>query len=308
MEYSRENIFLIDLDGTLLDDKKNISDEDIYWLNKVYKEKDVLPIISTARPFASALHIAGKVGQGLKQYIISDNGALLTDVKNNNCVYSKSIPNAQLLELVTLCEKLGLDYNVTCQDNTLVTERYLQKNRNVLDTYKNIGLHLAVSEDIRDSVKDVISTSFLAVGVEDEISRHKGVFEENFNNSTTKVTSTEKKTLMTKDLEGNDEQLYYFCITPVGITKSSAIQALIDERKRQGKMPYIYSIGDTKNDIEMFKLSDYKIAMKNGTPDLKALADFVTTRDNNNSGVASAIQKVFYRNIESDIDDRGMEL
>ena len=49
-------------------------------------------------------------------------------------------------------------------------------------------------------------------------------------------------------------------------------------------------IGDGGNDIEMLKISGISIAMQNGMEDVKSLANYIT-EDNNNSGVAKAIER-----------------
>lgn len=42
-------IVMVDLDGTLLDDNKNVSKKNIEMINKVYKEKGVIFVISTGK-------------------------------------------------------------------------------------------------------------------------------------------------------------------------------------------------------------------------------------------------------------------
>lgn len=53
----------------------------------------------------------------------------------------------------------------------------------------------------------------------------------------------------------------------------------------------IMAIGDLENDIDMLSTVGYPIAMQNGKQKVKQIAKYVTTKDNNNSGVAEAIYK-----------------
>lgn len=53
----------------------------------------------------------------------------------------------------------------------------------------------------------------------------------------------------------------------------------------------VICIGDGGNDIEMLKRAGMAVAMKNGMDEVKAMADYIT-EDNNNSGVAKAINKL----------------
>ena len=50
--------------------------------------------------------------------------------------------------------------------------------------------------------------------------------------------------------------------------------------------------GDGLNDIEMFELDAYKVAMKNAKDKIKEMADFVTI-SNNEAGVAYKLNKIF---------------
>lgn len=51
-------------------------------------------------------------------------------------------------------------------------------------------------------------------------------------------------------------------------------------------------IGDGLNDLEMFKVVGYKVAMANAEEEIKKMAD-TTTSSNNESGVAKALYKIF---------------
>ena len=51
----------------------------------------------------------------------------------------------------------------------------------------------------------------------------------------------------------------------------------------------IITIGDNINDIKMIQNAAYGIAMGNSSPRVKEIANFITD-DNNNSGVAKALQ------------------
>ena len=50
------------------------------------------------------------------------------------------------------------------------------------------------------------------------------------------------------------------------------------------------SIGDNQNDYEMIKKSGIGVAMKNSMDNVLEIADYITD-DNNNNGVAKAIEK-----------------
>ena len=53
----------------------------------------------------------------------------------------------------------------------------------------------------------------------------------------------------------------------------------------------VIAIGDERNDISMIQAAGIGVCMKNGHPDAKAVADYITENDHNNSGVAEVIYK-----------------
>lgn len=81
----------------------------------------------------------------------------------------------------------------------------------------------------------------------------------------------------------------YFCeISNKDARKSCAVEYLC---KKWGiEKEEVLTIGDQNNDIELLKSGGVKVAMGNGTPELKACADFVTD-DVNNNGFVKAIHK-----------------
>lgn len=53
-------------------------------------------------------------------------------------------------------------------------------------------------------------------------------------------------------------------------------------------MSDVMAIGDNLNDISMLEKAGYAVAMENGAPEVKEMADYITDT-NENSGVGKAI-------------------
>ena len=51
------------------------------------------------------------------------------------------------------------------------------------------------------------------------------------------------------------------------------------------------AVGDEENDISMIRAAHVGVAMKNGTTEAKAAADYITECDNNHDGIAEVIEK-----------------
>ena len=83
-------------------------------------------------------------------------------------------------------------------------------------------------------------------------------------------------------------QRYYLDVTPEGADKGHAVRRIaatlgipLDE---------VAVIGDMANDLAMFAVAPYRIAMGNGIDELKAMASFVT-QSNEEDGFAAAVER-----------------
>ena len=70
---------VLDLDGTLLNDKKQISRRNAEIIKKVHKEKGVLFVIATGRDMNYATKVVGELKDTVNQYMIASNGAIIKD-------------------------------------------------------------------------------------------------------------------------------------------------------------------------------------------------------------------------------------
>lgn len=77
-------------------------------------------------------------------------------------------------------------------------------------------------------------------------------------------------------------------IGPKGLSKATALMELCDEL--DVTMDDVMAIGDSRNDMHMIESVGFGVAMANGSDELKAMADAVTS-SNEENGVARAIEK-----------------
>lgn len=76
-------------------------------------------------------------------------------------------------------------------------------------------------------------------------------------------------------------------------TKGAAISIL--KRKYQISANQIIAFGDNQNDLSMFKETPFGYAMKNSSFSIKNKASKVTTKDNNHDGVLDVLEKIFLK-------------
>lgn len=90
--------------------------------------------------------------------------------------------------------------------------------------------------------------------------------------------------------ENNYKLPYVMDIMPKGISKAKAIEELCKYLGIEIAQTVVF--GDGLNDIEMFNVGGYKVAMGNAADQIKELAD-VVTKTNNEAGVAYELNKIF---------------
>ena len=83
-------------------------------------------------------------------------------------------------------------------------------------------------------------------------------------------------------------EYYYTEISMKDVDKWYAIEFLINKLGIQKEE--VMTIGDNMNDKKMIEEAGLGVTMKGSTPAVKQVADFIT-EDNNNEGVAKAIEK-----------------
>ena len=95
-------IFL-DLDGTLLDDDKNVSEENRKAINMA-ENKGVSVCLCSGRQKEFVKKIKKKAGIN-SQYLISSNGCEIYDLKNNEVLFTANLENSLSQKLYEFCSE-----------------------------------------------------------------------------------------------------------------------------------------------------------------------------------------------------------
>lgn len=147
-----------DMDDTLLRDDFTISEETVDAIIKA-QEQGVKFVLCTGRPTYATLEYAKQLKMDkFGSYIISYNGAVITDFKNNNEIYKKTISNSDLVELVETANKTHLGMHTYINDE-IVTEM----NNEFTEIDKKItGMPIRVIDSFRECIKeDVVKVLML---------------------------------------------------------------------------------------------------------------------------------------------------
>jgi len=276
----------IDLDGTLLNNHAEISEENSNEIKKAL-EKGIYVVLSSGRVSSSVKKFSDSLG--IKDYFISSNGALVFDIKNQNNIYERYINKRKVLEIIDICEENSIFYNIHTFDTVLTktleynTLFYHYENKR---KQSNEKLNINIIENMREYIQKSDINEYLKITIADSdpiifssiVRKIKNIKDIDVLD----VEHISKKTIIngTQKLEikYNEKE-----ITLKNVNKWTAIKYLID--KLNISREEVIAIGDNINDVEMIQNAGLGVAMGNSAENIKNIAN-VVTKSNNDSGVA----------------------
>lgn len=266
------HILFSDMDGTLLNDKKEIS-EALYEKIEQFTKKGGKLVLSSGRPLAGILKTKEQLGLSYPgMYLIAYNGAMIYDCQKEEAVFEKRLP----FEYVEQVMKIAAECGVHCQtysDTHIITERETKE----LQAYrKHIPMPYQVVKNAARYLESISQKPFKLIAIESQPEKLKHLNEE-----------------LLKRLEGKIHTVFsannYLEIIHKDVSKGNAIRILCD----QLKVPIEGTVaaGDAANDISMLKTAGIGVAMKNATEETKEAADYVTEKTNNEDGMLEIFER-----------------
>lgn len=258
----------IDLDGTLFDKNKNVSKENREAI-KLAKQNGCHIVISTGRPYPGIKHLVADLGLNEDgDFIICYNGSKIINTFTEDYIFVNTMTGKDVKELYRESKRLGVNFHAFRKNEELITDVY-NPYTDVEMTINNIGCTLVNFEDIKDNDEFLkcmmVSSDENVTRVIDEIN-----------------PIYPKKYSMVRSAK-----IFLEFLSP-GIDKGSGLEILA---KHYNINPNeTMAIGDAGNDLAMIKKAHIGVAMANSFPNIKEVADFITT-SNEESGVAYAINK-----------------
>ncbi len=271
-------LIAIDLDGTLLNDNKKIPEENLLLIRDLI-DRGYEIVIATGRRYWEAKELIKDIERNL--IILANNGNIVRQVEDDKVLIKKYLNMEDFRKLIQESKKRGLNPLLLVDDFTngidVIVESgnashfhqvYISKAR---DRYREVENYLDM-EDV-----NILSVAYAG---------SRKDMEELYNYINERYPNIYKTHLMENI---NLAEALLEIMNPLGDKWFS----LLEYAKEKGiDQSEIIAIGDDNNDIEMIKNSGCGIAMKNGSKQVKDVADIVTEKDNNQSGVAHALRKV----------------
>ena len=260
----QSKILFIDLDGTLLNSKGEITSY-TKKIIKEAKEKGLYVILCSGRSNNDVIEKSKTVNAS--PIVISNNGALIFNYELNTKIYESKIELNTLVDIWNFaqCNNINVTYNSTYKRFKSINSK---KNAIVVNNIEEI-------ED--DATQIVVDTNDY-----DSIKQLKELIKN-------KYQDLEIINFWRQSTENSKEQFFEMDILNKFNSKGISIDKLLQFLNINKE--YSICFGDQINDFSMFQSCGIKIAMKNGSEELKQKADLITSYTNNEDGVAKFIEK-----------------
>lgn len=259
----------IDLDGTLLDSKKEISARNKEALTQA-KAAGVKIVICTGRPLAAiGIYLDALNLRDNGDYSITFNGGLVQKNDTGEIIEKSSLALENVHELYELAKSLNVPLDILSDGLVMqlsTTQEYesLYSQLNKLLTFESYEVAQLTTDRIYNKAVIAVDQAYL----DEQIKKIPSSFYDRY-----EVIKTRSNLLE---------------FMPKGITKAYGISLLA--RDLGIKQEEIMTIGDEENDVPMIEYAGLGVAMENAVAKVKDLADVITDT-NDNDGVAQAVEK-----------------
>lgn len=263
-------IFFFDLDGTLLNSKKEISVATKNAL-KEFTEQGNHFCISSGRPLSYIIDIYKKLGFDFKgSYLIGFNGSQIYDVDNKKIIYKIGVPHNIIMDIWDMAYSMGIHIH-TFNDSYIISTKE-DKETKSYEKKNYIPVKYVSKEKILEQMSEDEPAKLIAIDNDHlKLEKFRDEIKLKYGNKLTVLFSSD----------------CYLEIFNINSGKGNAVTKLCNILN----IPIKNSLaaGDQENDISMIKAAGIGIAMINGVDEVKKIADVITKKDNDNDGLVEFI-------------------
>lgn len=279
----------IDIDGTLLNSRGELSARTKDVVRRV-SSRGVHVVLTSGRVSDSVGRIANELNAS--KYIICDNGALIYDNEEKNIIEASYISKETVLELVRTCIENNIYYMVFSTNKIMVRDlkhmalAFYKKRHNIDDETSGAAEIELGGIELIEQCKEPFTR--IVVCDQDRVI---------YNSIVHKLQAYEDVDLMAvphvshKVIKDGDKEVFlsysYAELLAKGTNKWVAIEKLA--KKLNVELTEVMAIGDNFNDIEMIKNAALGVAVNNGSPLAKQVAEVIAP-SNDHDGVAIVLE------------------
>ena len=264
-------IIASDMDGTLLNDDKTISERNINSIRKA-EQAGILFVPATGRPFEGLMNYAGALDLKTPgHYAICFNGAAVYDTASERLISRVILTGHEVRLLAERSREAGLYWQAFSEERGLIYE----VDNFATDLEMRINRIGGVKVSMEQIPDDEEFFKFMFLGTEEQLDSAEKNFQDLYG-AFTVVRS-----------------MYCFLeVMNARTSKGAALEHLCNYLD----IPLSASVafGDAGNDAHMIDCAGLGVVMENGLSSLKERADFIAP-GNNESGVAYVIDRILSR-------------
>ncbi len=261
-------ILVLDIDGTLTTSEKKISKQTLDAILTI-QERGHKVVLASGRPTPGIREIAAQIRLNeYGGYILSYNGAKITNCKTNEIIYQKTLPK----ELIGDIHKSAIEFGVgiiTYETNAIIAGT---KKDSYMEIEAKIN-HMPIKEV--DNFAEYVTfdvNKCLMTGEPSHLAKVEEKMKERFGHILNIYRS----------------EPFFLEVVPQNVDKADSLSHLLD---RLGlSHTQMISCGDGYNDLTMIQYAGMGVAMANAQEVVKEAADYITL-SNDEDGVAHVINQ-----------------
>lgn len=268
------SIIALDLDGTLTNSEKIITPRTFDALMKAQRE-GVRLVLASGRPtfgiaaLANQLQLADYGG-----YVLSYNGGRIIDWCEKTVIFSQVVDQKLVPILYDFAEKAQLPIVTYLLEAILASKN---EGEYLAEEARINGMPVVVAQNFVEEAMQISggSTKFLIPGEPELLIQ----------------LESEMKAALSEQMEVFRSAPFFLELPPKGIDKAQSLQRLLTHLglERESLMAF----GDGFNDLSMIQFAGQGVAMANAVEEVKSIADFVTT-SNEEDGIAHALEQLLF--------------
>lgn len=262
-------LLVLDLDGTLTNSEKKITDPTRKALIEIQK-KGIKVVLASGRPTCGIEPLAKELNLSeYGSYILSFNGGKITDCRSGEVIYNRTISPSAIPDIFQIASNYDVDilgYESDCVLSGLHLNEYTQLESRIC--------HIPIKQidDFCSYTQQQDNTKFLITGEHEDLLKIKEDLTAVFGSQLNIYCS----------------EPFYLEIMPQNIDKAYSLQKLLDHMNLTREE--MICCGDGFNDLTMIEFAGLGVAMANAQPVVLEKADFIT-KSNDEDGVLYVIEK-----------------
>lgn len=254
-------LVVTDMDGTLLDDGRNLPKDIWNAIDQLHK-KGILFAVASGRQYQTLADIFAPVAD--KMLFMAENGTYI--VNNGQPLSMHPLPKKLVDEFIDTARNIPDCHIVLCGTKA----GYVESNDpKFLEQAAFYFHHREIVSDLKNVDDEVLKFTVCDFG--DPAKNSYKHFEKFLDVSKPVVSSHIWLDIMTPDAN-----------------KGTALETMLEKLGISNEETIVF--GDYMNDFEMMQFANNSYAMANAHPEILKIAKFVTANDNNNNGVLETLR------------------